>query len=549
MHRETDFSNQPEVLNIRNLTVRADGIETPILDGIDLTIRRGETLCLVGESGSGKSVTSLTAMGLLPDTLAVQGGSVQLDGDELLTKTPAQMRALRAARIAMIFQEPMTALNPVLRIGDQIMEVLELHDRAGRGAKDRVRAILEQVHLPDVDRVMRAYPHQLSGGQRQRIMIAMALILEPALLIADEPTTALDVTTQKQILLLIDELKEIHGTAVLFITHDMGVVAEIADTVAVMRHGKIVETAPIGQLLRTPAKDYTRQLLQAVPSLTPRAMRPEASTTAAPVLDVQSLNKTYGDSGWLRARPGVIAASNISFTLAPGRTVGIVGESGSGKSTVARCVMRMIDPSAGRIVLDGTDIAHLSRRQMHPHRRNIQVVFQDPNRSLNPRWTIAESLIEGPVNYGTPRKDALAEARRLLKIVGLPEDALTRYPHQFSGGQRQRIAIARAVAMRPDVLVADEAVSALDVSVQAQVLDLLADLQREFGIAILFITHDLRVAAQICDDVLVMQRGRVVEYGPAGAVLASPGHEYTRTLIEAAPGRGWDFQNFTTIPA
>ncbi|MDO5528666.1 MAG: ABC transporter ATP-binding protein, partial [Paracoccus sp. (in: a-proteobacteria)] len=306
MYRATDFSDEPEVLRVTDLSVRAEGVETPILNRINLSIRRGETLCLVGESGSGKSVTSLTAMGLLPASLSVAGGSVKLGGDELLTKSQAQMRALRAARIAMIFQEPMTALNPVLRVGDQIMEVLELHGRAGRGAKDKVREILKQVHLPDVDRVMRAYPHQLSGGQRQRIMIAMALILEPALLIADEPTTALDVTTQKQILLLIDELKKIHGTAVLFITHDMGVVAEIADTVAVMRHGEIVETAPIGQLLENPREEYSRQLLNAVPSLVPRAARP--GEAAAPVLKVEALEKTYGGGGWLRPRPGVTAA-------------------------------------------------------------------------------------------------------------------------------------------------------------------------------------------------------------------------------------------------
>ena len=533
MHRLTDFSDQPEVLAIRGLTVRLAGNDTapPVLDGIDLTIRRGETLCLVGESGSGKSVTSLATMGLLPDALTVTGGSIRLTGDELLGKTPAQLRALRAARMAMIFQEPMTALNPVLRVGEQVAEVLRLHGRPE--GKARVREILDQVHMPDIDRIMRAYPHELSGGQRQRVMIAMALILGPALLIADEPTTALDVTTQKQILLLIDELKAAHGTAVLFITHDMGVVAEIADSVAVMRHGKLVETGAIGTILRDPRHEYTRQLLTAVPSLIPRDPRP--SDAAQPVLRVAQLGKTYGQTR---------AAHAVSFDLPPGRTLGIVGESGSGKSTVARCIMRLIDPTEGRIDLAGSDIAHLSRTALRPHRKRIQIVFQDPNRSLNPRWKIADSLIEGPLNYGTPRRDALAEAARLLDIVGLPPDAMNRYPHQFSGGQRQRIAIARAVAMRPQVLVADEAVSALDVSVQAQVLDLLDRIQQDFGIAILFITHDLRVAAQICDDVLVMQRGQVVEHGPAAEVLAHPAHPYTRALIDAAPGRGWDFQNF-----
>ncbi|WP_103175110.1 ABC transporter ATP-binding protein, partial [Paracoccus sp. SY] len=379
----------------------------------------------------------------------------------------------------------------------------------------------------------------------QRIMIAMALVLEPVLLIADEPTTALDVTTQKQILSLIDELQQKHGTAVLFITHDMGVVAEIADTVYVMKHGEIVEHGPIETLLRQPRADYTRKLLSAVPSLSPRAARAVADNT---VLRVESLNKIYGGGGILRTLPQAHAAKDVTFTLPRGRTLGIVGESGSGKSTVARCIMRLIDPTSGRIMLDGTDIADLSRRALRPHRQKLQVVFQDPMRSLNPRWTIAESLIEGPLNYGTPRREALAEAARLMGVVGLPEDALARYPHQFSGGQRQRIAIARAVMMRPDVLVADEAVSALDVSVQAQVLDLLDQLQRDLGIAIVFITHDLRVAAQICDEVIVMQRGAVVEHGPADRVLSTPAHSYTRALIDAAPGRFWDFHNFRELP-
>jgi peptide/nickel transport system ATP-binding protein len=552
MHRVTDFSGQSEILAIRGLTVRVEGAPSaapPILDAIDLTIRRGETLCLVGESGSGKSVTSLATMGLLPPGLKVTGGSIKLEGEELLTKSHGEMRALRAARVAMVFQEPMTALNPVLRVGDQILEVLELHGRGGAGAREKARDLLDQVHLPNIDRIMRSYPHELSGGQRQRIMIAMALILDPALLIADEPTTALDVTTQKQILSLIDELKHKHGTAVLFITHDMGVVAEIADTVQVMRHGKLVEAGSIRQILRAPTQAYTRDLLTAVPSLTPRHARGVEDGREGAPLVVENLGKVYGARGWFAKGEGVAAARNVSFRLGAGRTLGIVGESGSGKSTVARCVMRLIDPTSGRIMLDKADIAQLSRAQLRPHRKAIQVVFQDPYRSLNPRWTVAESLIEGPVNYGTPRDEALAEARRLLGVVGLPEDAMERYPHMFSGGQRQRIAIARAVAMKPDVLVADEAVSALDVSVQAQVLDLLDDLQKRLGIAILFITHDLRVAAQICDDVMVMQKGEVVEYGPAGDVLAAPKHAYTRALIDAAPGRGWDFQNFREMAA
>ena len=548
LFKTRNFDTADVVLQARDLTVTLP--DTPgnpgVLKSIDVTIRAGETVCLVGESGSGKSVTSLAIMGLLPQALQVAGGTIQLQGRDLLPLSQAQMRELRAARVAMIFQEPMTALNPVLRVGDQIMEVMELHtDMGAAERRRRAVAIMEQVHLPDVERIFKSYPHQLSGGQRQRIMIAMALVLEPVLLIADEPTTALDVTTQKQILALIDELQRDHGTAVLFITHDMGVVAEIADTVYVMKHGEIVEHGAVEALLRAPQAEYTRKLLMAVPSLSPRDARPAGDDA---VLRVERLNKVYGGGGILRKLPQAHAAKDVTFSLSRGRTLGIVGESGSGKSTVARCIMRLIDPTSGRILLDDADIATLSRGALRPHRRKLQVVFQDPMRSLNPRWTIGESLIEGPLNYGTTRAEALAEAARLMGVVGLPADALARYPHQFSGGQRQRIAIARAVMMRPDVLVADEAVSALDVSVQAQVLDLLDQLQRDLGIAIVFITHDLRVAAQICDEVIVMQRGAVVEHGPAGQVLAAPAHPYTRALIEAAPGRSWDFQNFRAMP-
>jgi len=547
--KSKDFADARTILTIRGLTVGLTGQSAAahVLDGIDLEIRAGETHCLVGESGSGKSVTSLAAMGLLPkDALEITGGSIDLEGFEITQANPAQMRELRARRIAMIFQEPMTALNPVLRVGDQIEEVLNMHTSLSRTeAKARTVAMMKQVHLPDVERIYAAFPHQLSGGQRQRIMIAMALILDPDLLIADEPTTALDVTTQLQILKLIAEMQERHGTAVLFITHDMGVVAEIADTVSVMQKGRVVERAPIRALLTDPQDPYTRKLLAAVPNLAPRAAR--GAAVAKDVITVDNLDMTYGGSGFFSQSEGVRAARDVNFTIAPGRTLGIVGESGSGKSTVARCIMRLIDPTAGKVTVAGTEIAQLSRRELQPHRKHFQIVFQDPYRSLNPRWTVARSLCEGPINFGTSKADAMDHAAELMELVDLPRDALDRYPHQFSGGQRQRIAIARAVAMKPDLLVADEAVSALDVSVQAQVLDLLDDVQARFGIAILFITHDLRVAAQVCDDVLVMQKGVVVEHGPAGEVLAHPRHEYTRNLIEAAPGRLWDFTNFRAM--
>ncbi|MDS1137824.1 ABC transporter ATP-binding protein [Nitratireductor indicus] len=547
--KSRNFDQASNVLEITGLTVRLTGNDKadPVLDAVSLKIRQGETVCLVGESGSGKSVTSLSIMGLLPKgVLAATGGHIELEGRNLLELNAQAMRDMRARKISMIFQEPMTALNPVLRVGEQIGEVLDTHTKLpAREKKARVLDIMNQVHLPDVERIYRSYPHQLSGGQRQRIMIAMALILEPQLLIADEPTTALDVTTQKQILSLIAELQEKHGTAVLFITHDMGVVAEIADTVHVMKLGRIVEHAPVETLLRAPKQDYTRQLLQSVPSLSPRAPRamPEGQT----VLAVEGLQKVYGAHGVFSRRELTRAANDVRFSIPRGRTLGIVGESGSGKSTVARCIMRLIDPTEGEIRVAGKEIATLTRRQLRPYRRHIQIVFQDPFRSLNPRWTIGRSLIEGPLNIGEDKQAALARAADLLTLVGLPDDAVHRYPHQFSGGQRQRVAIARAIAMEPDVLVADEAVSALDVSVQAQVLDLLDELQQKLGIAILFITHDLRVAAQICDEVLVMQHGHVVEHGTAAEVLSNPQHAYTRALIEAAPGRSWDFANFKEL--
>jgi peptide/nickel transport system ATP-binding protein len=537
------------VLDIDNLVVGlGKNPQAPrIIDGVSIQVREGETLCLVGESGSGKSVTSLTVMGLLQKgSLVPSGGSVKLVGEELLTASDRRLRQLRATTMAMIFQEPMTALNPVVPVGRQIGEVLRVHtDLDARARRKRILEMMEQVRLPEVERIFASYPHRLSGGQRQRIMIAMALVLEPKLLIADEPTTALDVTTQKQILTLIRELQRDRGTAVLFITHDMGVVAEIADRVAVMRHGRLVETGTLDTILRAPTMEYTRNLLSAVPSLVPRAPRPKS--TEPVVLEANELGKVYRERSLFGRVREVAAAQDVTLTLRKGRTLGIVGESGSGKSTVARCIVRLIDPTSGGIRLVGREISELSRRLLQPHRKRIQIIFQDPYRSLNPRVTIGETIAEGPINYGMPRKEALTKARELLELVDLPADAISRYPHQFSGGQRQRIAIARALALDPDVLVADEAVSALDVSVQAQVLELLDEIQNRLGIALLFITHDLRVAAQICDDVAVMQHGRIVEQGPAAEVLTNPQVAYTRALLDAAPGREWDFANFRPV--
>lgn len=532
------------LLDIRNLRIALNGEQDKqVVKGLNLSIEPGQTMCLVGESGSGKSLSALATMGLLPSALSPIAGSIKLKGEELLTASPARLRDLRATGMSMIFQEPMTALNPVARVGQQIEEVLEFHSNLSQSdRRKRVIEMMEEVHLPDVDKMYRSFPHQLSGGQRQRIMIAMALVMRPQLLIADEPTTALDVTTQAQILSLIRELREQQGAAVLFITHDMGVVSEIADDVTVLKLGEVMETQSVDVLLRHPQTDYTRELLRSVPSQVPRMAREAVSDKI--VLGTDDLCKTYGGTGFINRSREVKAAQDVSIKLMKGRTLGIVGESGSGKSTVARCIMRLIDPTSGSITVGGKDIATLSQRELKPQRKNIQIVFQDPMRSLNPRIEVGKSIIEGPLNFGVPQAQAMDRARELLELVGLPASAVDRFPHQFSGGQRQRIAIARALAMDPDVLVADEAVSALDVSVQAQVLDLLAELQERLGLGILFITHDLGVAAQICDEVLVMQYGRVVEYGPAAQVLGSPQQDYTKALISAAPGRHWDFANF-----
>jgi peptide/nickel transport system ATP-binding protein len=404
--------------------------------------------------------------------------------------------------------------------------------------------MMETVHLPDPERIYRSYPHQLSGGQRQRVMICIALILEPELLIADEPTTALDVTTQQQILKLIREMQARQNTAVLFITHDMGVVADIADRVVVMKEGRVVEEAPKDQILRRPRQDYTRMLISAVPSLVPEARPPLDGDT---VLKVDGLHKTFRAKRFLRRATEVQAVHDVSLTLRRREILGVVGQSGSGKSTVARCIVGLEQPTAGRIEICGAQRDGAGAEATRQMRRNIQMIFQDPYRSLNPRVKVGRSMIEGPTNFGTPAEAAMARAAELMELVGMPRAALDRYPHQFSGGQRQRICVARALMLKPAVLVADEAVSALDVSVQEQVLDLLDEIREETGVGILFITHDLRVAARICDTVFVMNQGRMVEQGLAEQVLARPAQEYTRRLFDAAPGKHWDFRNFRPV--
>ncbi len=524
------------------------GADRPFaMEEVSLTVSAGEILCVVGESGSGKSMTANAIMRLLPQGVAISAGRILFEGRDLAAISEAEMRKVRGAGIAMIFQEPMTALNPLRSIGDQIGEMFETHTDLSRAEiQARVLALLAEVKIPDPALAAKAYPHELSGGQRQRAMIAMALALDPRLLIADEPTTALDVTTQAQILALIRDLQQRKGTAVLFITHDFGVVAEIADRVAVMSQGKVVETGTAAEVLDNPRHAYTRQLIAAVPPLKappPRALSPEA------IMTIDHVSKTYRTGGFLgRGQRVTHAVKDVSLVLPRGATLGIVGESGSGKSTLARCLVRLIDPDSGEIRLNGRDLAGLSRAEMRAETRHIQMVFQDPFASLNPRRKAGELVAQGLIVHGMPRSQALARAAELFALVGLDPAATDRYPHEFSGGQRQRIGLARALALEPDVLVADEPVSALDVSVQAQVLKLLAELRQRLGISIVFITHDLRVAAQVCDLVAVMKNGEVVEAGPIGEVFGHPQHAYTKALLDSIPGREFGLKRDEGLP-
>ncbi|MGY8704493.1 ABC transporter ATP-binding protein [Bradyrhizobium sp. 18BD] len=529
----------PPAVSIKNLRIALPkGAERPFaVDGVSLDLRPGKIVCVVGESGSGKSMCAHALMGLLPDTVSVTSGEIQFEGRDLLKLDDDGWRDLRGRRLAMIFQEPMTALNPLMRIGDQMAEMFEAHGLlTPRERRARALALAREVGLPDPERIVRAYPHQLSGGQRQRAMIAMALALEPAVLVADEPTTALDVTTQAQILKLIRNLQRNRNMAVMFITHDFGVVADIADQVVVLRHGKVVEEGPAATVFNEPQHDYTKALLAAVPSMEPPKRAPLDDQARA--VEVIGLDKTYVTSGgWFREDRRVDAAREVNFNILKGETLGLVGESGSGKSSVARLVMRLIEADRGTVRIGETDLTSLSGKALRAERHRIQMIFQDPFASLNPRRKIGHIIADGPIAAGTDPKVAFDRARDLLKMVGLDAGALERYPHEFSGGQRQRIGIARALALEPEIIVADEAVSALDVSVQAQVLRLLEDLKARLGLSMLFITHDLRVAAQICDRIAVMQRGAIVELKPTAQLFAAPEHAYTRELLAAVPGR------------
>ncbi|WP_404297143.1 ABC transporter ATP-binding protein [Halomonas sp.] len=537
MTATANTSREP-VLSLRQLTIALpEGADREhAVEEVSYDVARGEILCVVGESGSGKSMAANAVMGLLPKGVRPVGGQAIFDGQDLLTLTEKQHRKLRGLRIGMIFQEPMTALNPLMRVGAQISEVFEAHGRlSGRERQEQALALLTEVGIPDPAKAIRAYPFQLSGGQRQRVMIAMALALEPELLIADEPTTALDVTTQAQILELIRDLQARRGMSVMFITHDFGVVAEVANRVCVMRHGRIVELGEAEEVLKHPQHDYTRALIEAIPSnVIPEARGAETDTA---LLEVAGLNKVFRSKGGLfKPAREVHALQDVSFSLVKGETIGIVGESGSGKSTLGRCVVRLERPDSGTLSLSGTDFMNLKGEALRRERHRVQMIFQDPYASLNPRTRVGMAIAQGPIANGVPKAKALSQADDLLDLVGLGGTA-DRFPHEFSGGQRQRIGIARALALNPELIVADEAVSALDVSIQAQILELLEDLKQKLSLSLLFITHDLRVAAQICDRIIVMQNGRIVEQGSAREVFLAPQAAYTRQLLDAIPGR------------
>lgn len=552
------------VLSVQGLTTSflVDGVWKPVVDDVSFDVHPGETVAIVGESGSGKSVTSLSIMRLLQKDTSRMEGSIRLGDRELLTLPEEEMRRIRGNEIAMIFQEPMTSLNPLFTIGDQISEALLCHSQMSKAdARAETIRLLEKVRIPSAASRFDEYPHRFSGGMRQRVMIAMALASRPKLLIADEPTTALDVTIQGQILDLIKTLQEEEGTSVLFITHDMGVVAEISDRTVVMFRGKQVETGQTADIFRQSQHPYTRALLSAVPVLgsmqgyqrplrfpivdnatglseTPVEVADTVDKIDVPVLEVKGLTKRFEIySGFMSRLSGrVHAVENVSFDLRKGETLSLVGESGCGKSTTGRAIMRLSEPDSGEVLVEGRNILSLDKQAMREMRRSVQMIFQDPYASLNPRMTvgaaIAEPYIEHRLGSVRDAKDVVAD---MLEKVGLTPDMAKRYPHEFSGGQRQRICIARALALKPKVIVADESVSALDVSIKAQVINLMLDLQQSLDLAFLFISHDMAVVERVSHRVAVMYLGEIVEIGPRSAVFENPQHDYTRKLMAAVP--------------
>ncbi len=544
------------VLSVENLTTSfktAEGWKAVIRD-ISLHVDAGETVAIVGESGSGKSVTALSTMRLLPPGRSRSQGRILLEGRNLLEASEAEMRSVRGGAIGMIFQEPMTSLNPVFTIGNQIAEALVLHrDMSWKEAEAETLRLMERVRIPAAKTRLHEYPHKFSGGMRQRVMIAMALACRPKLLIADEPTTALDVTIQAEILHLLRELQREENMGVLFITHDMGVVAEIADRTVVMFRGDMIETGKTAEIFAAPKAVYTRSLLASIPRLGTmgaaaapkrfpevdastgeavdgREMTPVAQT-AEPILKVDNLTVRFD-----LPNGRVHAVENVSFDLRPGETLSLVGESGCGKSTTGRAIIRLLTPSAGSIVIDGKDVTRAGMGELRTMRRTSQMIFQDPFASLNPRITVGSAIAEPMLAHGLlSRRNAKERVAELLEQVGLSAAMADRHPHEFSGGQRQRISIARALALNPKFIVTDEAVSALDVSVKAQVSNLLLDLQEKHGLAYLFISHDMAVVERMSHRVAVMFLGEIVEIGPRAAIFDNPQHPYTRRLISAVP--------------
>ncbi|WP_327114956.1 ABC transporter ATP-binding protein [Streptomyces sp. NBC_01341] len=532
------------LVEVSGLTVSFDGTDgVKAVDGLSFTLEEGAALGVVGESGSGKSASAWALLGLHRGTGATVGGSVRVAGVDVQTAGDAELRALRGAKAAMVFQDPLSSLDPYYAVGDQIAEVYRVHTRASRrAARARAVEVLDRVGIPDAERRSRSRPHEFSGGMRQRALIAMALACEPRLLIADEPTTALDVTVQAQILDLLHDLRRETGMGLLLVTHDVGVAAESVDDVLVMQHGRAVERGPVAEVLGSPRQPYTRELLAAVPRVDAKRTRvpaAEAAEAAAPVpaqdgpplLEAVGLSREFG-----RGSGRVTAVDGVSLTVRAGETLGIVGESGSGKTTLGRMLVRLLDPTAGRLRYRGEEIGSLPERALRPFRREIQMVFQDPVASLNPRRSIGESVAD-PLRAAGETDERLIRNRvgELLERVGLDAGRYERYPHEFSGGQRQRVGIARALAADPKLIVCDEPVSALDVTTQAQVIALLAELQRELGIGLVFIAHDLAVVRQVSDRVAVMRQGRIVEQGAVDEVYGSPRDAYTRQLLAAVP--------------
>ncbi|MFG1500751.1 ABC transporter ATP-binding protein [Halobacteriovorax sp. XZX-3] len=556
------------MLEIKNLTVefQTEDERVKAVKSLNLSIPRGKTVGLVGESGSGKSVTSLAIMGLIPNPPGrISEGEILFNGEDLTKASNERMRQLRGNKIAMIFQEPMTSLNPVFTTGNQIDEVLMLHQGMTKEeARKRTIELYEEVGIPSPKESVDKYPHQMSGGQKQRVMIAMAMACEPELLICDEPTTALDVTIQKQVLELMFDLQRRHNMSMLFITHDLAVIADIADEVAVMFRGDLVEQNTTKALFENPQHPYTKGLLACRPSLDENPVRlltvddflnakedidvsslemkkPRAiNETDNPVLlEVKNFNKHFPIKGGIFGRTvdWFKAVDDVTIQVRKGRTLGLVGESGCGKTTLGRTILRLLEPTAGEVIYDGINVTNLNKKEMREMRERMQIIFQDPYSSLNPRMTIGDIVTEPMVIHGIggSKKERYAVAADLLEKVGLRGDHLNRYPHEFSGGQRQRICIARALSLKPEFIICDESVSALDVSVQAQVLNLLQDLQDELGLTYIFISHDLSVVKYISDEIGVMNKGKIVEYGPAHEVYRNPQDEYTKKLLSAIP--------------